>query len=68
MAYSYSVPYSDETEFSFMDLPTLAMDDLDTAKKVEWWNKHLAETDPELKVSAGANYQVKLNAKTGSWF
>ena len=70
LAYSYSAPSQDtEPTATFMNFPVLADDDSETAARIELWNKLLSQTDPELRIHGGANYQIKLNAKPSSgWF
>ena len=65
MLQSWSLPsksYDDGR--SYMDFPELSDSDLETRKRVDWWNKMLKENvDPELKVVGGAFTELKLTPK-----
>ena len=45
----------------YMGFPELEASDLDTSKRVQWWNQRLMKDD--LKVVAGAQTEIRLNVK-----
>ena len=66
MLRSWSIPANNGGE-SFFNFPELPSDDVDTLKRVEWWNAKLAEKAPDagLKIVAGGSTGFKLNEKPG---
>ncbi|GJE89571.1 catechol 1,2-dioxygenase [Phanerochaete sordida] len=66
MLRAWSVPASNDGE-PFFEFPELPTDDVDTLKRVEWWNAKLAEQAPDagLKVVAGGRTEIRLNEKPG---
>lgn len=66
MLKAWSLPANNGGQACF-DLPELPSDDVDTLKRVEWWNSKLAEVAPGdgLKVLAGGRTEFQLNSKPG---
>lgn len=68
MVRAWSIPANNggEAHYGFPELPA---DDLETLKRVEWWNAKLAEQAPDagLKVVAGGSTEFRLNEKP-RWF
>jgi hypothetical protein len=66
MLNAWSLPTSNNSQ-TFFDLPTLPADELDSLKRVEWWNSKLKEHTPDsdLKIIAGGRTEYKLNEKPG---
>jgi len=52
---------------AYKAFPELPADDIETWKRVEYWNCRLAEKG-DLKVVAGTSVDLKLNAKKSGWF
>ncbi len=48
-----------------MDFPELSSDELETVENVNRWNSMLADVDTSLKVVAGAQTEIYMNAKSG---
>ncbi|THH29683.1 hypothetical protein EUX98_g4494 [Antrodiella citrinella] len=63
MVQSWSVATANSSE-PYMGFPELDSSDTDTLNRVKWWNDELAKD--ELKVVAGAQTEIHLNAK--GWF
>lgn len=52
---------------AFNKFPKLPSDDVESLKRVEWWNARLTEHAPGagLKIVAGGRTEIKLNEKSG---
>ncbi|EKM58204.1 uncharacterized protein PHACADRAFT_207038 [Phanerochaete carnosa HHB-10118-sp] len=66
MLRAWSLPESNGGE-SYIELPELPSDDIESLKRVGWWNARLAEQAPGagIKVVAGGRTEFKLNEKPG---
>lgn len=64
MVPSWSIPSADDSQ-PYMGFPELDSSDTDSLKKVRWWNENILAQD-ELKVVAGAQTEIHLNAR--GWF
>ena len=64
MLSAWSIP-ANNNGVAHHNLPELPADDLDTLKRVEWWNSKLRDDLPEanLKVVGGGQTQFTLNEK-----
>ncbi|PSS37405.1 hypothetical protein PHLCEN_2v741 [Hermanssonia centrifuga] len=58
----WSIPSGEE---KCMDFPELSSDELETIENVNRWNAMLADVDTSLKVVAGAQTEIHMNAKSG---
>ncbi|KAL5504043.1 hypothetical protein ACEPAH_8116 [Sanghuangporus vaninii] len=71
MVHSWSLPDKDVDEGRpFKNFPELESSDVITRQRVAWWNAKLAQmsdSDPGLKIVAGATAELRLNARAG-WF
>ena len=61
MVKSWCIPSATDGN-AYMGFPELPTDDIETLERVKWWNAKLAETG-DLKVTAGATAEFRLNAK-----
>lgn len=66
MLHAWSIPANNDGVpfFGFPELPT---DDVETLKRVEWWNAQLAMQAPEtgLKIVAGGHTEIQLSEEPG---
>ena len=68
MLRAWSLPANNGDQ-AFFDFPQLPSADLDTSKRVEWWNLKLKERIPDvnLKVVAGGQTEYKLSERRSGW-
>lgn len=66
MLHAWSLPARNNGE-PLYDFPELSDDDLETLKRVEWWNAKLTEEAPGtgLEIVAGGRTEFVLNKKPG---
>lgn len=63
---SWSIAEANVGSEAYMGFPELDTLDVDTMERVRWWNERLMKDD--LKVVAGAQTEIRLNAKGWSLF
>ena len=63
---SWSIAEANVGLAAYMGFPELDTLDVDTMERVRWWNERLMKDD--LKVVAGAQTEIRLNAKGWSLF
>ena len=68
MLHAWSIPANNDG-VPFFGFPELPADDVESLKRVEWWNAKIAESsgDSNLKLLAGAETDILLNKRSG-WF